>query len=97
MTTAKKARRLASDLKTVVRDAEDLLDATRDFTGSKIGEARNRLTAVTDSVKTTYRNLEGKTVATAKATDRCIRAHPYETIGVFFGLGLLLGRYVNRN
>jgi ElaB/YqjD/DUF883 family membrane-anchored ribosome-binding protein len=32
-----------------------------------------------------------KTAAAAKATDRCIRDHPYETIGVAFGVGLLIG------
>ncbi len=40
--------------------------------------------------------LEETTAAAAKATDRCIREHPYETIGVGFGLGVLIGVLVSR-
>jgi ElaB/YqjD/DUF883 family membrane-anchored ribosome-binding protein len=35
-------------------------------------------------------------VQAAKATDRVIREHPYESIGAAFGVGLLLGLLVTR-
>ena len=40
--------------------------------------------------------MEEKTIAVAKATDRTIREHPYESIGIAFGLGLLVGVLVAR-
>jgi ElaB/YqjD/DUF883 family membrane-anchored ribosome-binding protein len=40
--------------------------------------------------------VEEKTTAAAKATDRTIREHPYESIGIAFGLGLLVGVLVAR-
>ena len=36
-------------------------------------------------------NIQEKTVAGAKATDRTIRDHPYESIGIAFGVGVLIG------
>jgi len=49
------------------------------------------LAAALESAKDTCDSLSGKTAEMAKATDRCIRDHPYQTIGVAFGLGLLVG------
>ena len=96
MTTAEANERLVSDLKAVVRDAEDLLKATAGQAGEKLSEVRSRLAAGLESAKATCHGLEEKTVAAAKATDRCIREHPYESIGVAFGVGLLIGVLVRR-
>ena len=59
-------------------------------------EIRNRLSSAIESAKATYHRLEGKAVAGAKATDKVIREHPYESLGVAFGLGLLVGVLVTR-
>lgn len=88
--------RLMSDLKSVVSDAEALMKATAGQAGEKVNEMRGRLATALESAKATCRQLEEKTVAAAKATDRTIREHPYESIGVAFGLGLLLGVLVTR-
>jgi ElaB/YqjD/DUF883 family membrane-anchored ribosome-binding protein len=96
MTMVETNERLVGDLKAVARDAGELLKATSGQAGEKIGEVRNRLAAAVDSAKATCQTLQDKTVKTAKATDRCIRDHPYETIGVAFGLGLLIGVLVGR-
>jgi ElaB/YqjD/DUF883 family membrane-anchored ribosome-binding protein len=96
MTTRQANKRLVGDLKMVARDAEDLVRATAGEAGEKLSEARNRLSSAVESAKATYETLEEKTVETVKATDRCIRSHPYETIGVGFGLGLLIGVLVGR-
>jgi ElaB/YqjD/DUF883 family membrane-anchored ribosome-binding protein len=97
MMTAQKAnKRLIKDLRTVTRDAEALARAGADQASGKLDEARNRLAGAVDSVRTAYRQVGDRTLATAKATDHCIRNHPYETIGVGFGLGLLVGALVRR-
>jgi ElaB/YqjD/DUF883 family membrane-anchored ribosome-binding protein len=96
MTTEQANERLASDLKAVVRDAEDLLKATAGQAGEKISEVRSRLAAALESAKATCHRLEEKTIAAAKATDRTIREHPYQSIGIAFGVGLLVGVLVAR-
>ena len=96
MTTQEANERLTGDLKSVVRDAEDLMKATAGQAGEKVSEVRSRLAAAVESAKATCHRLEEKAVAAAKATDHVIREHPYESIGVAFGLGLLVGVLVTR-
>ena len=94
--TAVANEKLTSDLKAVVQDAEELMNATAGQAGAKVSAARSRLSAALESAKATCQRLEEKTVAAAKATDKTIRAHPYESIGIAFGLGLLVGVLVAR-
>jgi ElaB/YqjD/DUF883 family membrane-anchored ribosome-binding protein len=41
-------------------------------------------------------NIQEKAVTSAKVTDRVIRDHPYESIGIAFGVGVLIGVLINR-
>ncbi|HLP77775.1 MAG TPA: DUF883 family protein [Candidatus Paceibacterota bacterium] len=88
--------RLVADLKTVTRDAEDLLKTVSGERGNGSREIRMRLSAAIESAKETYHRLEEKAVAGAKATDKVIRTHPYESLGVALGVGVLLGYLIRR-
>ena len=96
MTTEQANARLKADLKAVVLDAEELMKATASQAGEKLAELRSRLAAALESAKATCERVEEKTVAAAKATDATIREHPYESIGIAFGVGLLVGVLVSR-
>jgi ElaB/YqjD/DUF883 family membrane-anchored ribosome-binding protein len=95
MTEANK--RLTNDLKQVTRDAEDLLKATAGQAGDKVKEIRGRLSDALDSAKASCEKLQDQAADAARATDRVIRRRPYESIGVAFGLGLLIGILVSRD
>lgn len=88
------------DLKALASDAEALLRATADDASDKAKEARARMTAALEKAKATCEDLQAQSVETAKAavknTDDTIRAHPYESIGIAFGVGLLLGALLRR-
>ena len=86
--------RLVTDLKRIVRNSEELLHTTKEAVGDKAQEARERLTEALDAAKRTYGQLEGKAIEGAKAADGAIREHPYQSIGVAFGVGLLIGALV---
>ncbi len=88
--------KLVTDLKRVVRDSEELLQSSAGAVGEKAHEMRERLAATLESAKATCRRLEEKAIEGAKATDRVIRDHPYESIGVAFGIGMLIGVLVTR-
>jgi len=88
--------KLMRDLRAVVRDGEELLRAGAHELSEKGVAARERLAAALDSAKETCRRLQERTVAGARATDRVIREHPYQSIGIAFGVGLLIGVLVNR-
>jgi ElaB/YqjD/DUF883 family membrane-anchored ribosome-binding protein len=62
----------------------------------KLAELRERLNAAIESARVAARRLEEKTVAAAKATDRVIREHPYQTVGIAFGVGILIGVLLGR-
>ncbi|HOX55840.1 MAG TPA: DUF883 family protein [Candidatus Paceibacterota bacterium] len=96
MTTDQANARLKADLKAVVHDAEELMKATANQAGEKLGEVRSRLAAALESAKASCERMEDKTIAAAKVTDRTIREHPYESVGIAFGVGLLLGVLVAR-
>jgi ElaB/YqjD/DUF883 family membrane-anchored ribosome-binding protein len=92
--------RMTTDLKMLARDAEDLLKATADNVSEKAKEARARLGAALERTKSTCQDAQEQTTATVKAAakkaDTVIRDHPYQSIGVAFGVGLLIGVLVMR-
>jgi ElaB/YqjD/DUF883 family membrane-anchored ribosome-binding protein len=89
-------KKFVADFKLVLQDAEALAKATAGEMGDKIKEARARLASSMETAKETYHKVEEKAAVGAKATDKVIREHPYESIGVAFGAGILLGVLVGR-
>src|SRR3954471_19084646 len=88
--------RIVADMKLVMRDAEDLLKATADEVGAKTKEARVQLTETLRDAREKCGELEAKAIEGAKAADKTIREHPYQSIGVAFGVGLVLGILLQR-
>ncbi|MDR2462466.1 MAG: DUF883 family protein [Verrucomicrobiales bacterium] len=100
MTEAVTKEKLVSDVKEVISDAEALIHAAGDDLRGKAGEAREKLAIKLAAARERLRQIEGvareKVIEGAKHTDRVIREHPYESIGVAFGVGLLIGILINR-
>ena len=96
MTNEANMEKLMGDLKVLSRDAEAVLQTTAGQAGEKMSELRSRLSNVVESAKATVHRIEEKAVAGAKVADKTIRDHPYESIGVAFGVGLLIGVLVGR-
>ena len=88
--------KLVTDLKRVVRDSEVFLQDSAGAVGEKAQALRERLAQTLESAKVACRRLEEKAIESAKATDKVIREHPYQSIGVAFGVGLLIGVLVTR-
>ena len=71
--------------------------------GNTLAESTNETAVRTDAterlvddLKAVMQRAEEKAVERAKAADRVIRDHPYQTIGLAFGLGLLIGVLARR-
>jgi ElaB/YqjD/DUF883 family membrane-anchored ribosome-binding protein len=92
--------KLMEDVKEVIADAEALVRATADDLSVKAKDARAKLSVKLDSAKAQLKDLESvvkdKAIEGARETDRVIRDHPYESLGVAFGIGLLIGILINR-
>jgi ElaB/YqjD/DUF883 family membrane-anchored ribosome-binding protein len=77
-------------------DAKALLAATADVAGEKVAAARHRLATALEKGKEAWGRVQEKAYEGAKEVDQVVRKHPYETAGVAFGLGLLLGFLLTR-
>ena len=92
----KDAQDLRDDIDLLAQDARTLMADTAEMTGDKLSEVRGRLEAALDSAKDTYGRLQKKAVKGAQAADQVVRENPYQSIGIAFGVGLLLGFLVHR-
>ncbi len=92
ITTAK----LVDDFRTLTRDAEMLLRSTAGDAGDQAREVRKKLAQMLEVARGSMETVQEKVVAGAKATDRTIRDHPYETLGIGFGVGIVLGMLLGR-
>ncbi|ACB74449.1 protein of unknown function DUF883 ElaB [Opitutus terrae PB90-1] len=88
------------DLRALVADADLLVRATAGDVSEKAGQARERLAATLERAKASYIDLQEQSFRAARQalskTDETIRTHPYESLGVGFGLGLLVGFLLRR-
>jgi len=92
--------RVVEDLKTLARDSEALLKATAGDLSEKAKGARARLARALERAKVTCAEVQEQTLASAKAAakkaDVVIRDHPYQSIGIAFAAGVLVGVLVAR-
>lgn len=97
---AESKEKLVADLKLVVADAEELLAATANLTGEKVTAMRERMQENLRSARLKLAHAEEavvlKTKEVAKATDNYVHEHPWKSIGVAAGVGLLVGLLIGR-
>jgi len=70
---------------------------TREHTTNETSEVQAKLSAVIDKAQDLCERLQNQTASAAKATDRAVREHPYQAVGIAFGVGLLVGIIMARN
>ena len=84
--------KLLDDLRIVIHDGEQLLKAGAADLSERGKAARERLAAALEVARDTRRKLQTRLTA----ADEAIREHPYQSIGIAFGVGMLLGILLNR-
>ena len=98
--TFSERQQLVSDMKSVISDAEDMLQATADQAGDKVATLRariqERLKGAQLRLSDAEEALREKTRAAARATDTYVHESPWTAVGVAAGVGLLLGLIVAR-
>ena len=87
----KKIQGTSNDMGTLAEDARALMAATADVAGEKVSEARKRLAAALESGKEIYGRARDKAVKGANVADQAVHEHPYQAIGIAFGVGALIG------
>ena len=87
------SEQLLGDLKDLRAAAEDLVKATASTVADK---SRLEVHRAISKLKATCDRIEETTVSNARSASRLVRNYPYPSLGVAFGLGLLLGIWVQR-
>jgi ElaB/YqjD/DUF883 family membrane-anchored ribosome-binding protein len=59
-------------------------------------DLREKLDSAIERAKAACERLQQQTVSAAKASDKAVREHPYQAVGIAFGVGLLIGVLVTR-
>ncbi len=86
--------KLLEDLLVLVSDAEELAKVT----GGRIaGKSQAEMSATIERLKDGCRAIQSKAEFGMKQADKLVREHPYSSIGIAFGLGLLIGVLVKRD
>ena len=83
--------RVVDDLKTLGHDAGGLVRATAGDARETVCEARARLSRAIDAARRTCDRAQKRVKEGVKIADEVVQKHPYETVGVAFGVGLVLG------
>lgn len=92
--------KLVSDMRIVVADAEEILRATANQAGEKVGELRERIGERLRDAKVRLQDAEAaiadRTKAAARATDDFVHEHPWQAVGVAAAVALALGVLIGR-
>lgn len=92
----KEIEAVSKDLGQFTADARELIAATADMAGDRIGEARKRLAQSLDEGRGLFDRARERTVEGARAADAAMHKHPYPVIGIAVGLGMLLSILITR-
>lgn len=88
---------LLDELHTLVAEAESMFaHFAAEPPPGPIESLRARLGAAQEHLADTYAKARKNVVAGAKYTDETVRAHPYQSLAVVAGVGLLVGVLIGR-
>lgn len=98
----KATTKTAQSPEAIVKDLHALLAEAEKLVGENAGEEavttlRQKLETAQERITDLYQNARERVVAGAKYTDEAVRSHPYESVAVAAGVGLLVGLLVGRS
>ncbi|RZI44307.1 DUF883 domain-containing protein [Herbaspirillum sp. HC18] len=89
-----------NDMKTLVKDAQELLREASLATGEKADELRARGLALLDVAMEKAHEVQAIAVekgkAAAQSTDEFVHEHPWKAVGIAAGVGLVIGLLISR-
>lgn len=99
LTTAQREK-LMADLRTVVADAEQLLKMTADEVGEGAAGLRerlqDRLTQSKESLLALQAAATEKAKAVGHAADDYVHDHPWKSVAIGAGIGVIIGMLIGR-
>jgi len=94
---AESPEQLVTHLREMLHEAEHMVgDTAGQYVGEKAEAMRERLHHAQERLEELYENARDKVVAGAKTTDHAIRTHPYESLAIALGVGVVVGALLRR-
>jgi len=94
------AEELIQNIQKLMAEVESVIatggEAVTDGATSRLAMLQDRFSAASEAVQGYYRTAKKKVTAGAQAADETIRSHPYESLAVALGVGVLLGALLRR-
>ena len=98
--TSAAREQLLADLRTVVADSEELLQATAGDLDARATAARAKVQESLKTAKSKIADLDAEMIDriqdAAKATDQYVHEHPWGAVGIAAAAGLLVGVLIAR-
>jgi ElaB/YqjD/DUF883 family membrane-anchored ribosome-binding protein len=89
-----------NDMRTLVKDAQDLFREASHATGEKAEELRARGLGLLDNALEKAHEVQAIAVEKGKAaahtTDEFVHEHPWKAVGIAAGIGLVFGMLISR-
>lgn len=99
-TSTQSAEELIANIQKLMAEVESVIangsDAVTEGATSRLAALQERFSSASDAVQGYYRTAKKKVTAGAQAADETIRTHPYESLAVALGVGVLLGALLRR-
>ncbi len=87
--------KMVDDFKSIVNDADDLLQATAKVSSESVSIARAKFAERLNAAKANLANAEKviveKAKQTATVTDEYVKGNPWTSVGIAAGIGMLIG------
>lgn len=96
-TLADTPERLLETLRQLVAETEQLVAGAVEHDAEKMDDIRARIDRANESLQEFYRTSRQKFIAGARRADETIRSHPYESLALSLGFGVLLGALLRRS
>ena len=91
---------LLEEFQALVRDTETLLQHSANLVGDQAEELRTQIRDSLGRARVSLKNAEESVVVRGKAavgaTEDYVQTHPWQTIGIAAGIGILLGMLISR-
>jgi ElaB/YqjD/DUF883 family membrane-anchored ribosome-binding protein len=94
--TAEAPEELLENLRQLVAEAEKLVGEGGEQAEEAISGLRERFEQAREKVEEMYGVARKKVIVGARRADETIRSHPYESLAITLGIGVLIGALIRR-
>lgn len=88
---------MTENLRALINEAEQVVSDGVSTTSSEVvADLKERLEAGLEKLNDYYGGAKERVIAGARRTDDTIRSHPYESLAIALGVGVLIGALIRR-